>query len=132
MLQIYVLYKFLSSGKSKNIFLTETLGFYFFTFKGDTFITFKGDTFITCPVKFVINELPIQGTYGYDRILQWKFETWNEPDLQSYNILNFTLNGNKPSIYFTITLNSDTVLSQIKRIFEVCERCRPGIETASQ
>lgn len=31
--------------------------------------------------------------YGLKNVLQWKFETWNEPDLKSYNLLNFTLNG---------------------------------------
>lgn len=25
------------------------------------------------------------------RVSKWKFETWNEPDLKSYNLLNFTL-----------------------------------------
>ena len=33
------------------------------------------------------------GLYGLKDVLQWKFETWNEPDLKSYNLLNFTLNG---------------------------------------
>ena len=37
--------------------------------------------------------------YGLKNILQWKFETWNEPDLKSYNLLNFTLNG---TFYLTI------------------------------
>ncbi|CAO1383924.1 unnamed protein product [Diamesa hyperborea] len=33
--------------------------------------------------------------YGLKNVLKWKFETWNEPDLKSYNLLNFTLNGYK-------------------------------------
>lgn len=33
------------------------------------------------------------GLYGLNNVMQWKFETWNEPDLKSYNLLNFTLNG---------------------------------------
>ena len=32
--------------------------------------------------------------YGIENVLLWKFETWNEPDLKSYNLLNFTLSGN--------------------------------------
>ncbi|PNF23475.1 hypothetical protein B7P43_G07722 [Cryptotermes secundus] len=31
------------------------------------------------------------GRYGLAAVAQWRFETWNEPDLKSYNILNFTL-----------------------------------------
>ncbi|XP_021935805.1 alpha-L-iduronidase isoform X2 [Zootermopsis nevadensis] len=29
--------------------------------------------------------------YGLSTVEQWRFETWNEPDLKSYNILNFTV-----------------------------------------
>ncbi|CAH0559381.1 unnamed protein product [Brassicogethes aeneus] len=29
--------------------------------------------------------------YGIKEVKKWKFETWNEPDLKSYNSLNFTL-----------------------------------------
>ncbi|XP_055384565.1 alpha-L-iduronidase [Condylostylus longicornis] len=28
--------------------------------------------------------------YGINKLLNWKFETWNEPDLKNYNKLNFT------------------------------------------
>lgn len=31
--------------------------------------------------------------YGIQVTSKWKLETWNEPDLESYNVLNFTLNG---------------------------------------
>lgn len=31
--------------------------------------------------------------YGVQEIEQWKLESWNEPDLKSYNVLNLTLNG---------------------------------------
>lgn len=31
------------------------------------------------------------GRYGLAEVAQWRFETWNEPDLKSYNILNLTL-----------------------------------------
>lgn len=31
--------------------------------------------------------------YGIHVTSRWKLETWNEPDLQSYNVLNFTLDG---------------------------------------
>uniref|UniRef100_A0A336ML52 CSON002247 protein n=1 Tax=Culicoides sonorensis TaxID=179676 RepID=A0A336ML52_CULSO len=30
--------------------------------------------------------------YGINVTSQWKLETWNEPDLKTYNVLNFTLN----------------------------------------
>ncbi|XP_069684325.1 alpha-L-iduronidase isoform X2 [Periplaneta americana] len=29
--------------------------------------------------------------YGMETVSQWQFETWNEPDLKSYNTFNFTL-----------------------------------------
>jgi L-iduronidase len=29
--------------------------------------------------------------YGLATVAQWRFETWNEPDLKNYNILKFTL-----------------------------------------
>lgn len=29
--------------------------------------------------------------YGLDEVSKWKFETWNEPDIHNYNILNFNL-----------------------------------------
>lgn len=38
--------------------------------------------------KFVVT-----GYYGYKLVNQWKFETWNEPDLQGYNRLNLTEKG---------------------------------------
>uniref|UniRef100_A0A8D8BRM3 Alpha-L-iduronidase n=1 Tax=Culex pipiens TaxID=7175 RepID=A0A8D8BRM3_CULPI len=28
--------------------------------------------------------------YGIKSVLEWRFETWNEPDLKGYNVLNFT------------------------------------------
>uniref|UniRef100_A0A8D8BPU9 Alpha-L-iduronidase n=1 Tax=Culex pipiens TaxID=7175 RepID=A0A8D8BPU9_CULPI len=28
--------------------------------------------------------------YGIKYVLEWRFETWNEPDLKGYNVLNFT------------------------------------------
>lgn len=31
--------------------------------------------------------------YGLQYVAGWRFETWNEPDLRSYNLLNFTVNG---------------------------------------
>lgn len=31
--------------------------------------------------------------YGVQEVKQWKLESWNEPDSKSYNVLNFTLNG---------------------------------------
>ncbi|XP_063704831.1 alpha-L-iduronidase isoform X2 [Culicoides brevitarsis] len=31
--------------------------------------------------------------YGIEITSKWKLETWNEPDLKSYNVLNFTLDG---------------------------------------
>ncbi|KAF5299483.1 hypothetical protein FQR65_LT01064 [Abscondita terminalis] len=31
--------------------------------------------------------------YGTNYLKKWRFETWNEPDLASYNILNFTLSN---------------------------------------
>ncbi|XP_075223303.1 alpha-L-iduronidase isoform X2 [Lycorma delicatula] len=31
--------------------------------------------------------------FGVEEVMKWKFETWNEPDLKKYNILNFTLPG---------------------------------------
>ncbi|XP_049812233.1 alpha-L-iduronidase isoform X1 [Schistocerca nitens] len=33
------------------------------------------------------------GQYGLDTVSNWRFETWNEPDLKMYNTLNFTLSG---------------------------------------
>uniref|UniRef100_A0A3F2YYY0 Uncharacterized protein n=1 Tax=Anopheles gambiae TaxID=7165 RepID=A0A3F2YYY0_ANOGA len=30
--------------------------------------------------------------YGLQYVAGWRFETWNEPDLRSYNLLNFTVN----------------------------------------
>ncbi|KAJ9588107.1 hypothetical protein L9F63_018534, partial [Diploptera punctata] len=40
--------------------------------------------------------------YGMETVETWRFETWNEPDLKGYNILNFTL----PSYlrYFTASV----------------------------
>lgn len=32
--------------------------------------------------------------FGWNVLKNWKFETWNEPDLSNYNILNFTLPSN--------------------------------------
>ncbi|KAJ8918019.1 hypothetical protein NQ315_011472 [Exocentrus adspersus] len=29
--------------------------------------------------------------FGAEQVSKWRFETWNEPDLKGYNILNFTL-----------------------------------------
>lgn len=34
--------------------------------------------------------------YGIGVTSRWKLETWNEPDLKSYNVLNFTLDGESP------------------------------------
>lgn len=31
--------------------------------------------------------------YGMKYVLEWRFETWNEPDLKGYNVLNFTTEG---------------------------------------
>lgn len=31
--------------------------------------------------------------FGAKKVLEWRFETWNEPDLRTYNKLNFTLEG---------------------------------------
>ncbi|RZF42820.1 hypothetical protein LSTR_LSTR003644 [Laodelphax striatellus] len=31
--------------------------------------------------------------YGVNELSKWKFETWNEPDLKQYNVLNFTEAG---------------------------------------
>lgn len=31
--------------------------------------------------------------YGRKYVSKWRFETWNEPDLEGYNILNLTLPG---------------------------------------
>lgn len=33
------------------------------------------------------------GQYGVKSVTNWKFETWNEPDLKVYNLLNFTIKG---------------------------------------
>lgn len=33
------------------------------------------------------------GRYGAKKVMKWKFETWNEPDLRGYNRLNFTQKG---------------------------------------
>ncbi|XP_055592137.1 alpha-L-iduronidase [Uranotaenia lowii] len=30
--------------------------------------------------------------YGVRNVQKWRFETWNEPDLKGYNVLNFTVN----------------------------------------
>lgn len=31
--------------------------------------------------------------YGANTLKTWHFETWNEPDLKTYNLLNFTITG---------------------------------------
>lgn len=31
--------------------------------------------------------------YGNTVLSKWKFELWNEPDLNTYNILKFTFDG---------------------------------------
>lgn len=33
------------------------------------------------------------GQFGVKSVMKWKFETWNEPDLKGYNLLNFTQTG---------------------------------------
>lgn len=33
------------------------------------------------------------GQFGVKSVGKWKFETWNEPDLKGYNLLNFTQTG---------------------------------------
>ena len=50
--------------------------------------------------KRIINTLSlyvfqITGRYGLSKIKNWFFETWNEPDLHGYNLLNFNFNGIK-------------------------------------
>ncbi|XP_023313221.1 alpha-L-iduronidase [Anoplophora glabripennis] len=40
-------------------------------------------------VKEIVKRYIVQ--FGVKRVSRWKFETWNEPDLKSYDILNFTL-----------------------------------------
>lgn len=37
--------------------------------------------------------MSIAARYGQWNILNFRFELWNEPDLKTYNILNFTLTG---------------------------------------
>lgn len=35
----------------------------------------------------------ISERYGSSVVAKWKFELWNEPDLQTYNVLDFTFDG---------------------------------------
>lgn len=35
----------------------------------------------------------ISDRYGPNELKKWRFETWNEPDLKTYNLLNFSLPG---------------------------------------
>lgn len=45
-------------------------------------------------MRHVIHMLFIMiGRYGVESVKKWKFETWNEPDLKGYNLLNFTVEG---------------------------------------
>lgn len=37
--------------------------------------------------------LLVAARYGVKNVRKLKFETWNEPDLKGYNLLNFTLKG---------------------------------------
>ncbi|XP_035898608.1 alpha-L-iduronidase isoform X2 [Anopheles stephensi] len=37
--------------------------------------------------------------YGVQYVSRWRFETWNEPDLRSYNLLNFTVNDYLSYVY---------------------------------
>ncbi|XP_017769452.1 PREDICTED: alpha-L-iduronidase [Nicrophorus vespilloides] len=37
--------------------------------------------------------------YGLNIVEKWSFETWNEPDLKMYNILNYTLNEYKSYVF---------------------------------
>lgn len=32
--------------------------------------------------------------YGVKKVKNWKFETWNEPDLKGYNLRHFSMAGN--------------------------------------
>lgn len=35
----------------------------------------------------------VKEKFGPKRVLNWNLETWNEPDLLHYNLMNFTLPG---------------------------------------
>lgn len=39
---------------------------------------------------------------GAKNLVKWRFETWNEPDIHSYNILNFTVEGYSMQNYTNI------------------------------
>lgn len=44
------------------------------------------------------------GLFGYSFVKKWRFETWNEPDLHLYNVLNFTVPGKIMLIVFCFPL----------------------------
>lgn len=64
-------------------------------------ISYKNQTEMTFSIRKMWFELTDQlikhytRRYGTTNVEQWKFELWNEPDLHTYNILNFTFDGKK-------------------------------------
>lgn len=40
-----------------------------------------------------LNFYIISDMFGAKKVLNWRFETWNEPDVLTYNKLNFSLEG---------------------------------------
>lgn len=54
---------------------------------------YHGKSFYNILLKIVYVVLFLLGIYGKS-ISKWRFETWNEPDLKMYNIMNFNVSGN--------------------------------------
>lgn len=53
--------------------------------------------------------------YGIEVTSKWKLETWNEPDLKAYNVLNFTIDGQSLSFPFFLKF-PETFLSILFRL----------------
>uniref|UniRef100_A0A182JPX5 Alpha-L-iduronidase n=1 Tax=Anopheles christyi TaxID=43041 RepID=A0A182JPX5_9DIPT len=57
----------------------------------------KGFSALSCTESFwtdLVQQLVERYTdrYGVKYVAEWRYETWNEPDIRSYNLLNFTVN----------------------------------------
>lgn len=46
--------------------------------------------------------------------MKWRFETWNEPDLEMFNVLNFTFTGK------LLAVSSNLNESELRANFDVC------------
>lgn len=77
--------------------------------------------------------LLVAGRYGAKAVAKWKFETWNEPDLKGYNVLNMTLEGLRRNASERCPLLTFSSHHRVRRISERHQRwgksCREAILT---